>query len=79
MVVVPLVSTLVAGGMSGDFNAANQSLVLERFERAVDGCDSQRGNGFLSQHMNLVRKEGASLAGKNRLDGFLLFCGAPFE
>jgi len=37
VMMVPFVGSLVAGGLSGDLNAANQSLILKGFQGTIDG------------------------------------------
>ena len=79
MVVVALVRALVTGCLPWDFNAADKSLLLKNFQRAVDGGDSEGGNSMQSQCMDFVGKEGMFLFGENSLDRLLLFGSASFD
>ena len=44
VMMVPLVGSLVAGRLSRNLNATNQSLILKGFQGTVDGGDPQGGN-----------------------------------
>jgi hypothetical protein len=44
VMMVPLVRSFVAGRLSRNLNATNQTLILEGFQGSVDGGDPQGGN-----------------------------------
>lgn len=79
VVMMTLVGPFVAGSLSGDLDAADKTLFLEVFQRPVDGRDSEGGDGFESQTMDIIGKQGTFLVLQNSLDGLFLACGASLD
>lgn len=79
MMMVALVGSLVARGLSGDLHATDLALLLKILQRAVDGGDPKGGNGLDGQPMDIIRKKGAGLFFQDGLDGLLLACCASFD
>lgn len=79
MVVVALVGTLVARGLSGDLHATDLAILLKIFQRAVDGGDPKGGNCFDGKPMDVIRQKGAGLFFQDGLYGFFLAGCASFD
>ena len=76
VVVVPLVGSFVAGGLSWNLDASDETILHQGFQRTIDGGDAKRRDGCQGELMNLIRKERVVLFLKDRLDGLFLSCGA---
>ena len=79
VVMMTLVGSFVAGRLTWDFDTADKTIFLKVFQGPVDGCDSERGNGFEGQTMDIIRKQGPLLFLQNSLDCFFLACGAALD
>jgi len=79
VMVMPFVGAFVAGRLPRDLDAADLPLLLKILQRAVDGGDPKRRNGFDSKSMDVIRQQGAGLFFKDGLDGFLLAGCASFD
>lgn len=79
VMVVALVGALVARGLSRDLNAADLALLLEVFQRPVDGGDSEGGNCLHGETMDIVGEQRSVLLFQNGLNRLLLLGGASFD
>ena len=79
VMVVALVGALVAWRLAGDLDAADLTLLLEVFQRSVNGGYSQGRDSFDGQTMDVIREQGSLLFLENSLDRLLLPGGASFD
>ena len=79
VVMMPLLRTLVTGRLSGNLDGANLPLGHEVFQRAIDGCNADRGDDLQGKVMDLIRQQGAILRLEHGLDGLFLSCGASLD
>ena len=72
MVVVSFVSALVARGFARDLDRHDLPVARERFERAVNRGDPDRGDILQRQPQNFHRRQRVPVVAENRLDRPLL-------
>ena len=79
VMVMSLGGSLVARWLSGNLHTADEAILDERLQSAINSGNADGGDGFQGKLMDLVREQGAILFFENGLDGLLLSCGALCE